>query len=187
MASFLFTIDQNLFENIQLGAMLDRDVLISCLISTLVKTGVSSLIVSMANVQEPTLLGFVSPGVERFVSDAALAAFRMYEGALLESAPAFFQIAVTAAVNRIIEEKLLNLSSAIGSCPFIDIASSPTDFVDFRDLLLEPQAAAIAGGSGAEPYLHVLPNLFSGVSDRLMVAKERVKRQGKSLFVRIFW
>ena len=166
VASFLFAIDQSQLESIQLGAMFDWDDLVSCLASTLVKTGISSLSVSMTNVQEPTLEGFVSQGVDRIVTDAALAAFRMYEGALLNSAPAFFQTAVKAAVNNIIEENLINLLSANGSCPFIDVTSSPNDFVDLRDLLLEPQASARAGGNGSEPYGHVVPSLFSDFRDR---------------------
>lgn len=73
---------------------------------------------------------------------------------------------------KIIEEKLLNLSATCGSCPFLDITSAPTDFVDFRDLLLEPQAAGSAGRSVVEPYGDVMPSLFSDFTHRFIALDE---------------
>ena len=168
VASFLLAVDQELLEYIQLGALLKADDLLTCIVSTLFKVEIPALSLVLTNIQEPTLEGFVSRGIDRIMTDAALAAFRMYEAVLLKSAPAFFQITVRTAINKVINEKLLSQSEREG-CPWVEVESSQTDFIDFRDLLLKPQAATDAGGSGIEPYGDVMSTFFSELNDRFVV------------------
>jgi hypothetical protein len=90
------------------------DGVVPCIVSTLFDLEIPSLTI-LSNVQEPTLEGFVSPGIDRIVTDAALAALRSYESVLLRSAPAFFQIAVQLAINNVIQEELQNVQLAVGT------------------------------------------------------------------------
>jgi hypothetical protein len=66
---------------------------------------------------------------------------------------------------------------------------SPVDgvegFIDFRDLLLKPDLAAIFGGSGEEPYGNLAYTLMTLVKDQLLATEddglEQDKRKAKGL------
>jgi hypothetical protein len=146
LASLYLVIDEDALGGMQIGPLLHMDNLLSCLLSVIHTTELSGLSVSPQAVNFPTLSGFVSPGIDRIVTDAVETAFAMYEGVLRLAIPNIFQSSVRGFVNR---EVLAPYWDGNADCPII--ASVP-GFVDFRDLLLPPGVAGFMGGSGEEPY-----------------------------------
>jgi hypothetical protein len=166
--SFLLALKKDVIENLQLGSLLKWDNVFSCMVDSLFKLEIPAFVVSTINMKEPTLDGFVSAGIDRLITDTTLSAFTMYESILLKSAPAFFQITVRSAINKLIESELNKVTSNLGTCPSVNSKGSKRELVDFRDLLLEPSIASSMGGSGSEPYGEIAHTLFAQFKDRFV-------------------
>jgi hypothetical protein len=160
IASLLLAIDQVALESLPLGSLLRSEDLFPCLMSTIHNVEISGLQVFVDNIQEPTLDGFVSRGIDRICTNATQVAFDMYKPALLKSAPAFFHMAVRSAIN-----KRIQVGGA--ACP-TRVEESSQMYMDFRDLLLEPQAAIEAGGSGKAPYGDSMSIFYAQMTKRLV-------------------
>ena len=180
VASILLAVDEEKLGSLRLGSLLNTDLLLPCFLSTLFALEISALSVEVGDVQPPTLQGFVSPGIDRVVSSSVDAAFLMYEDALLEAAPGFFQIAVREYLNRNVVNKFLAEEDG-GECSSpLDISASKNGFIDFRDLLLSPDLALAAGGLGTQPYGDVVSTVVSNVQNA--VSRERRRWLAESQF-----
>jgi hypothetical protein len=149
--SLLSAINQDLLESLQLGSLLQKENALPCLFSTIFRMEVSSFSVQANDIQTPRLDGFVSNGLDRVFSEVMDAAFLLYEKILLDRSPAFFQKDIRPLLNERFLEKYIQDTSC---APFNWEANA---MVDFRDLLLPPLDALLAGGTGKEPY----GNMFS--------------------------
>jgi hypothetical protein len=85
--SILLAVDENALGSLSLGRLLDTSNLPSCLLSLVHAVELSEMSVSVGNIREPTLEGFVSPGIDRLVTRGVEALFLMYEKLLLDAAP----------------------------------------------------------------------------------------------------
>jgi hypothetical protein len=113
--------------------------------------------------------GFVARGIDQVVSDLVDAAFLIYESALLEAAPGFFN----TVTRRFVNDVLAKYMKVDVSCFIPQRSGGSTDgFTDFRDLLLPPDEAFAAGGMGTEPYGDLVHMLVSEVKDRFLLSDE---------------
>lgn len=170
VASFLLAVDEDVFESLRAGSMLNFDDLLPCIISSIFMANTSAFSVALSNVQEPILDGFVSPGLDRVATASSLALFAMYEPVLLKSAPAFFQIAVRSAINEKIRGFIKEYRTS--DCPRVDVDAYPGKYIDLRDLMLGSQASSEMGGSGTEPYGDVIHTFFTGFNERFIAPGE---------------
>jgi hypothetical protein len=165
--SILLAVDEDALGSLSLGRLLDISNLPSCLLSIVHAVELSQLDVSVVNIREPTLDGFVSPGIDRIVTRAVEALFQMYENLLIEAAPNAFATTVRDLVNT---EFLAKFTSAEDTgCP---ILQTKEGFVNFHDLLLEPEDAAASGGSGLEPYGNLIPTLMKLLREQFLAEEE---------------
>lgn len=158
----LAAIDQDKLGSLHLGSLLNTANIFSCFVSVLRDSEVTGLHVSTANIREPVLEGFISPGVDRIVSSAVEAAFLMYEPTLIRAIPSIFQRFVRDILNtEIVKSAIFSPDSMLCS-----LAEGDSSSVDFRDLLLDPDDAARLGGSGELPYGDVGYLLFDIIQQR---------------------
>ena len=130
LASLLLVVDEDALGNLMLGPLMHTEHLVPCLLSTIHTTQLSGIEVDPQLVNEPTLNGFISVGVDRIITDSVEAAFAMYTGALRQSLPNIFQVEVRKFINTYVVDAFLG-DSARTSCPTME----PLDgIMDYREL-----------------------------------------------------
>ncbi len=147
-ASLFLVVDQDALGAMKIGPLLKTDYIMPCLLSALHSVQLSGLHIDPQMVSVPTLAGFVSPGLDRIITDAAEAVFEMYKGALEDALPNIFQTSIREFVNREVFEGFLS-DTEIFACPPVQEVDG---YVDFRDLFFSPSEALAQGGAGNEPY-----------------------------------
>lgn len=153
---------------LQLGSVLDTKNILPCLLSTVEQLAFSELKLSVSDVVPPKLNGFLDEGIDYIITQLADAMFDMYEAVLKRALPNFFDIFVRDMANDYLEETLLKFVSA---CPENnDVA--PARHVDWRDMLLLPAEATLAGASGTSPYGNVIPWVMDIVESQLFAADD---------------
>jgi len=163
IATFFLAVNQELLGSIHLGSLMMTENILPCILSSIVDLSIASLSVDVVNLVPPTLEGFVSPGIDRVVSSSVTAALDMYEATALAALPAFVQIAVRDYLNTAIRNYVLKDTSG---CP---VGSSKVgEYVDLRDLLLNPVGAVAAGTTGKQPYGNVTSMLYDAFEERVI-------------------
>jgi hypothetical protein len=132
VASLLLVLNGEEMEALNLGPLLYTDYLLPCLLSVVHSTELSGLTFNPEKINEPNLNDFISPGVDRVISDSAEAAFAMYTGALRSSLPYIFQTSVRSFVNTdVIGAYMSNETKT--SCHSVDPIPGYIDFRTFFD------------------------------------------------------
>jgi hypothetical protein len=157
-------IDQARFESISLGSILSTENILPCFMSALHSLEVSGLNVTVSDIIVPTLDGFISPGIDRLVSNLAEAAFLAYEPTFLRAIPGLFQDTIRTMINTRFLDSLIDAVDGDGCSAAADTSEG---FLDFRDLLLPADKALALGGSGQSQYGNLFRSAFSLVKDQL--------------------
>lgn len=168
MASIMLVINQDILGALELGSLLNISNIFPCFVSTIFDMQLSGLNVLVGNIRDPVLAGFISPGIDRLVTEAVETIFVMYEPTFMKAIPAMFQLSVRDLLQKTLVGSSL-FDPMLSECSTAN--NDPTGFVDFRDLFLAPDQARFMGGTGLEPY----GNLFSFVYDIIQ------ERFGKAL------
>jgi hypothetical protein len=163
----LMAMDQEAVLDLQLGSLLRSENLVPCFLSVLDDIGVAGLEATVGNLLEPTLAGFVSPGLDRLINSLTNVAFLAYEPTLIRALSGAFRGPIRDALDRQISDRVMTGPGA-ASCPVprLDNASAEA-LIDFRDLLLSPESSAALGGSGMQPYGDVGSMSYTAVRERL--------------------
>jgi hypothetical protein len=180
VVSVLLAIDQEALGSLMLGPLLDTSNLLPCLLSTVHAVEVAQLDVSVANIRDPTLDGFVSAGLDRIVTRGVEALFLMFEPLLIKAVPNACATTVRDVINKEFLAKYTS-NSKNSECPEMDTIEG---FIDFRDLLLKPNLAAIQGGSGLEPYGDLASTLVALLKDQFLTTDEAGLPSINSKFIR---
>jgi hypothetical protein len=173
--SSLLAIDQDLFGALRVGSLLYSDNLLPCFWSSIFKSEISIFEASVGNIQEPTLEGFISKGIDNIVTQSVKAAFLMYESVVIRALPNIFQTTVRSLVNEAF------FHSYDGECP--GVVETP-GLIDFRDLLLDAEEAPALGGSGLEPYGDLASRLFAFVKTQLATLEDDGTLTANDIFIR---
>jgi hypothetical protein len=129
-ASLLLVLDETAMGAIVLGPLFYSEHLLDCLLSVIHETKLSGLDVDPKYVNNPTLTGFLSPGLDRVITQSIEAAFEMYSGVLRDAIPNIFQTSVRDLINSfVIDSYMEGMGNTI--CPEV---TAPAGFVDFRKL-----------------------------------------------------
>jgi hypothetical protein len=161
-------IDKDLFESLSLGSILSTKNVLPCFLSTLNSLEISGLNVTVSDISVPTLEGFVSPGIDRLVTQLAEAAFAAYKPSFLRALPGLFQ----GPIRTMIKSRLIDSLVDIGDTDQClkttvpDGTSGTPAFLDFRDMFLSPSDAAAAGATGLQPYGNIGPLAYNFVQNR---------------------
>ena len=132
VASLFLLIDAEALGSLELGPLLHTDNFLPCLLSAVHKAELSGLEVDPQDVNEPTLNGFISPGVDRIITDSVEAAFEMYSGVLKRAIPNIFQTSVRDFINdKVISSYMRNTEHT--DCPAVEAFEGYLDFRKFFD------------------------------------------------------
>ena len=120
--SLFLVVDQEALGDIKIGPLLNTKYIMPCLLSTLHTVELSGLQIDPQSIIVPTLTGFVSPGLDRIITDAADAAFDMYKGSLERTLP----IIIRDLLNGLAKTYITS-----DPCPQVAPPSSDSAFIDF--------------------------------------------------------
>jgi hypothetical protein len=165
---FLLAIDKSKIGKIALGSIANSSNILPCMLDTLFQLEVTGFTVDATEVDIPTLSGFISPGIDRVITNSASAVFNMYEPTLIKVIPNIFQITVKDLLNGLIHDATDTLGA---SCSKIEFPSNET-LLNFGDLLLPPEEAIEVGGTGLSPYGNILRDIWTLVEDELLKIDE---------------
>ena len=168
--SVLLAIDQDKFNSLAIGPLLFDTNLLSCLMTSVFNDNaqVSDLAVSVGNLQEPTLDGFISKGIDDLVTKSVEGIFLMYESAVLRALPSIFQTTVKDLIN----DSLFGLNNTDGDSVACPAPKQMDGLVDFRDLLLDADTSRTLGGSGQEPYGSIVSTLVTFLKSQIATVDE---------------
>lgn len=133
VAALFLVVDEEALGGMEVGSLLQVDNLLPCLLSIVHSVQLSGLHVDPQVISLPTLTGFVSPGIDRIITEAVEAAFEMYSGVLEYAIPNVFQTSVRRLVNEQVIDVFLS-SSGSSECPGANETMSDTALVDFQQL-----------------------------------------------------
>jgi hypothetical protein len=140
-------VDSKLFGDLKLGSLLYSKQILPCLLQTVQIAEITQLFGSVGDVSIPNMTGFISSGLDNLIANITDVAFETLKPWALKLIPGLFQKTVRSALNT----QLQNFLSQEDKCPK-PILKGKDQFIDFRDLLLPPHDAAVAGASGMSPY-----------------------------------
>lgn len=132
VASLLMLLDEEGIDRLNLGPLLYTEHVLPCILSVVHQTRLTGLTFDLKTFDEPTLNGFISPGIDRVISDSVEAAFSMYTGSLRATLPYVFQTLVRTFVNTNIIDTYM-ADSAKTLCPSVEQVQGYVDFRKFFD------------------------------------------------------
>jgi len=132
VASLLMLLDEEGIDALNIGPLLHTEHVLPCILSVVQQTELTGLTFTPETINEPTLNGFISPGIDRVISDSVEAAFAMYNGSLRATIPYIFQTSVRSFVNTdVIGTYLADTTKTV--CPSVDQVLGYVDFRKFFD------------------------------------------------------
>ena len=137
IVSLLLSIDQGLLEDVEIGSLLRTSKISPCLLSTIFDVALSGMTLNLNDIDPPSLIGFVSPGMDRIFGGAMDAAFVIFRDLLLAKLPTFFNTAVREYVNDNVLKKYWSYAES-EECSWASFSEPGDGTVDLRDLLLTP-------------------------------------------------
>lgn len=176
VASLFMAMDEDKFNALQFGPLLKGALL--CILSAMDRFEISGLDVQLQNFSMPVLSGFDIPGVGNVITKVIEAAFLAYEPTLMKAVPNIFQNTGRKVANLNGDAK-----NSEDRCPQL---STTSDYVDFRDLLLEPERARELGGSGKGEFGRIAYRVYQGIVEAFQRPGEDGLPQINSLFIRPF-
>lgn len=159
--AFLLGVNEDLLGKLQLGQMIQVDHILPCVMKALHDVKVTGFSVTVGDVEAPNLGGFISPGIDRIISNAADAVFLMYEPTFNKAVPNIFQITVRNALNDILSSLLENSRSG-SSCPVYQaLPSSEQSFVNLQKLIIGTSTGESSGRTLSDGYGTIISQLLS--------------------------
>lgn len=188
--SLFMAVDRTKFDDIQIGSILKTKNVLPCMLSAMAGLEVSELNVTVGDFSVPTLNGFVSPGIDRTVTNVVKAAFDAYKPTLLRAMPGLFQTTVRELLNSRFGMTVVQGNSNNNECEEITLqppsGNGQPVSIDFRALFLDPDESKRLGGDGDQPYGALGPLVYSLLQDRLTMVGDDGLPMINELVVRPF-
>lgn len=145
--SFLMAMDQDLLGNLKLGSIMNTDDIFFCVISAIHDVGLSEFTMSIGDVSEFSISGFIMEATEEGIKNFTDSVFKEYKPMIVDTMPAFTSKTVRPLLDNVF--RVLMGMGKEGTCPD---PKSLTGLVDFRDLFLPMTKAAELLGKGVSQY-----------------------------------
>jgi hypothetical protein len=165
--SFLLGVDEDLLGKLQLGQVIQVDQILPCVMKALHEAEITGFSVNVSDVETPSLGGFISPGIDRIISNAADAVFLMYEPTFNKAIPNIFQITIRNTLNDAIRS-LMEESKSGTSCPVYEAFPSPEQsFINLQQLITGTSTERSSTRSLSNGYGSIIGKLFSYARDEI--------------------
>lgn len=168
--SLFVAIDIIKLEQLQLGSLIYTENLLSCFMEAIYDLQVSSLTVKVDDMSQPTISGFITPGLDRVIksiTDAGLAAF---EPTIIKAMPNLFQGPVRKILSKQFLDGSFNSSSSSMKCPtnHQHLINTSPKYIDYRDMLLPSNESIKLGGTGNEKmYGTLMKRMYNMIEEKL--------------------
>ena len=161
--SLLMALDQDIMGQLKLGSIINTKNIFPCLLSTLHSVGLSEFAMSVGDISEFSISGFISDDTSKSIQNLTNAIFAEYKQTVLDAMPAFTSNTIRPILHDILH--VLVDKARNGACP--EPASSLDGIVDFRDLLLSEERAVNLLGRGDSPYGDLFRLLYSFIENMI--------------------
>ncbi|MBV5345285.1 MAG: hypothetical protein JZU63_07055, partial [Rhodoferax sp.] len=161
--SLLMALDQDIMGQLKLGSIINTKNIFSCLLSTLHSVGLSEFVMSVGDISDFSISGFISEDTSKSIQNLTNAIFAEYKQTVLDAMSAFTSNTIRPILHDILH--VLVDKARNGACP--EPASSLDGIVDFRDLLLSEEKAVNLLGRGDSPYGDLFRLLYSFIENMI--------------------
>jgi len=162
-ASLLLVLDEVVLGSMELGPLFYTEHILPCVLSVVHEVKLSGFDVDPSYINEPAISGFLSPGLDRVVTDAVVAAFDMYSGALRDAIPNIFQTSVREIINSALLDSYTQ-DKGNSYCP--DIEPIDSGYIDLNKFF----------NTEKMPYGDVPPMLKENLDNELLSINPRTGR-----------
>jgi hypothetical protein len=159
--SLLMALDQDIVGHLKLGSIINTKNIFPCLLSTLHSVGLSEFVMSVGDISDFSISGFISDDTSKSIQNLTNAIFVEYKQTVLDAMPAFTSNTIRSILHDILQ--VLVGRARNGACP--EPANSLDGIVDFRDLLLSEERAVKLLGRGDSPYGDLFRLLYSFIEN----------------------
>ena len=149
IVAVLLAVDSVGLGEVPLGAFLDVDTTMTCFLSSLLRVQIADANIESLRLQPPT-----SPSAQRIKAAGITLSFFDVVGLLISQ--------FSPSDEKVDRE----------ACVAAQFSNPVTPYIDFRDLLLDPDEARAYGGSGIEPYGNLTSTVKAYLDDELLTANE---------------
>uniref|UniRef100_A0A7R9WEW7 Uncharacterized protein n=1 Tax=Pseudictyota dubia TaxID=2749911 RepID=A0A7R9WEW7_9STRA len=163
--AFLVALDLDRLGSLPLGSILRIEQILPCVLSSMHAVNLTQFSVSVGDISEPDIHGFISPDTKNAIEEVSRAIFGTYKSDLIEGVPNFFDVTVRALLNNLLHEYMDKESSV--SCPSL-LSSGESTVLDMRDLFLPESDAFDLGAAGNSPYGDLFRSLKSLVDEEVL-------------------
>ena len=168
--SLLMAMDQDLMGELKLGSILNTSHIFSCLLSTIHSIGLSQFMMSIQDIEEFSISGFISEETNKSIQSMTEAIFADYKQIVVDAIPSFTTNTIRPILHDILQV-LVGKARDDGACPEPD--PSLSGILDLRDLLLSEEKALELLGRGGEPYGDMFSILYSFL-DNMMSKSDNI-------------
>lgn len=157
--AIMFAADLKDLTSSPVVSLTDLEQFVACLSDRVFEIEISNLMLTLGDVEPPSLDGLISVGIDDLISSTSLLVFELYEGTILSMMPYLFQVVLRKSLNSIIDSAM----STDVSCGY-DIGNTVKDLeeiLNIPDLLFPPEEAINYGGSGDAPYGSIISMLYN--------------------------
>jgi hypothetical protein len=149
-ADMFVGIDASYVEGITLGTLLTSDDLLGCAFAAVHQVKIENLNATLGRIETPVVEGIVPTELNEFLNDSLDIVFTILESFFQDWISHLASQDLKNLANGFIQD-FLDSKNQESLCPKYD-ASSLDEYIDFRDMLLMPEDAAVMGASGTAPY-----------------------------------
>jgi len=103
-AGLLLVLELDKIDDVELGSILYTERIVGCILSVVNRMEFSTLSLVVDDIVEPTMSGFLSPGIDRVVNTIVDAAFVMFEPSVLRALPGVFDTMLKEMLNTMITD-----------------------------------------------------------------------------------
>jgi len=175
--SLLMAADVNEAENLILGSLLTFESMGSCVNSIFYDLNMSGFNATVKNIKQPSLSGFESEGIGRVASKVLAGSFDMYKNSFMLALPSYFQRTIRDSITN-----QLSRQAADATCPNPTMIDGD-EFVDFRDLFLQPEDSRSKGGHGDGRYGDIAIFLLDLLRNSTMAGADGLSQLNSNIIV----
>ena len=163
---YLFAaIDMGKVESLEIGSLLFIENILPCMLDSAYDIHVPAMRASIGNFSKPIIEG-LQPDTSEAAAISLQAVFDQYESLFVGATNSIFDSSVRLLVNQFVSD-YLESAICLGPEALTTSASTESQYVDFRDLLLSPSDSLALGGSGQQPYGDISATVYSLLVDQI--------------------
>ena len=166
--SFFLAVSNAELGELALGSIFNTSEIFPCLLGSVDAVEATQLLVTAGDISVPTLTGFVSEEVSSILNQSMTVIFEAYKPRVQAALPAIFDQTLRPIVNGLVEV----YQEIEGQACLRNVPAFSPGFVDFRDLLLQPEGSVLLGGTGEYRYGDLFREIKGIIDDQVLTIDE---------------